>query len=51
MNELEITTLINTLSVAVAKELSEEELSFVAAALTQIGDTLATIAVIKYTQL
>ncbi len=49
MNELEITTLINMLSVAAAKELDEKELAFVAAALTQMGSVLETIAAIKYT--
>lgn len=49
LNELEITTLINMLSVAAAKELDEKELAFVAAALTQMGSVLETIAAIKYT--
>lgn len=47
MNEAEFTTFLNTLALAVSSELTEFELSLVAAALTQIGDTLATIAVLK----
>ncbi len=47
MTELEFTTFLNTLAWAVANELSEKELDLVAAALTQLGDTLETIAVLK----
>lgn len=48
MNELEFTTFLNTLACAVAENLTEKELALLAASLTQIGDILATIAVIKY---
>ncbi|MCQ2448090.1 MAG: hypothetical protein MJ073_04175 [Oscillibacter sp.] len=42
---LALTTAINTVSVAFAKQLNDEELAIWAAILTQVGDTLATIAV------
>lgn len=42
---LALTTALNTLAVAVANCLSEERLELLAAALTQLGDTLATISV------
>ena len=42
---LAFTTAVNTLSVAIAQQLNDEELALLAAVLTQIGDTLATIAV------
>ena len=41
---LAFTTTINTLAVAVAAELEDEELVMLAASLVQLGDTLATIA-------
>ena len=44
-NALEFTTAINTISVLASQCLDDDELSLVAAALVQIGDTLATIAV------
>ncbi len=44
-NELEFTTAINTISVMAAQCLDDDELALVAAAVMQIGDTLATIAV------
>ena len=50
MNEFEVTTFINTLSVMIAKALDENELIFVAAVLTQIVSALETIAVIKYSE-
>ncbi len=50
MTGLEFTTFLNTLAWAVAGELNETELALVAAALTQLGDVLATIAVLKYQQ-
>ncbi len=44
--DLEFTTAVNTLAVSIASKLdSPEELALAAAVLTQIGDTLATIAV------
>lgn len=47
LNFLEFTTFINTLSVAIANGLSDEELAIFAAVFTQIGDTLATISVAR----
>ena len=40
-----LTTADNTLAVAIAARLEDEDLSLTAALLTQLGDTLATIAV------
>ena len=40
-----LTTAVNTLAVALAARLEDEDLSLAAALLTQLGDTLATIAV------
>ena len=45
VDPLELTTLVNTLSVAIAREMNDDDLALVAALLTQVGDTLATIAV------
>jgi deferrochelatase/peroxidase EfeB len=42
---LAFTTAVNTLAVSVAAQLKDEELELLAAVLTQLGDTLATIAV------
>lgn len=42
---LAFTTAINTLAVSIAGRLDERDLSLAAAVLTQLGDTLATIAV------
>lgn len=42
---LELTTFINSLSVAAANCLDDDELALAAAVLTQIGDVLAVIAV------
>lgn len=42
---LAFTTAVNTLSAVLAQQLNDEELALLAAILTQIGDTLATIAV------
>lgn len=41
---LALTTMINSLAVAVAGQLNDEELALTAAVLVQLGDTLATIA-------
>lgn len=41
---LALTTAINTLAVAIAENLSDEELALMSAILTQMGDTLITIA-------
>ena len=45
LNAMELTTTINTLSVAVSECLDDDNLVLAAAIFTQIGDTLATIAV------
>ncbi len=39
-----LTSAVNTLAVALAARLEDEDLSLTAALLTQLGDTLATIA-------
>lgn len=41
---LTLTTAVNTLAVAIASELNDNELNMIAAIFTQLGDTLATIA-------
>ena len=43
-NALGLTTPLNTLAAAVACRMEDEELALLAAALVQLGDTLATIA-------
>ena len=43
--ELALPTAVSTLAAAMAQCLSDRELSLAAAILTQLGDTLATIAV------
>lgn len=42
---LALTTAVNTLAVAIAAQLGDEDLELAAAVLTQLGDTLATISV------
>ncbi len=42
---LALTTAVNTLAVAMAQQMTANELSLVSALLTQLGDTLGTIAV------
>ena len=42
---LALTTPVNTLAVSLAGRLNDEDLALAAAVLTQLGDTLATIAV------
>ena len=41
---LALTTAVNTLAVAIAGQLGDEDLELAAAVLTQLGDTLNTIA-------
>ncbi len=41
---LALTTTVNSLAVAIAGQLNDEELGLVGAVLTQLGDTLETIA-------
>lgn len=44
MNPFELTTFVSTLAITVAKNIpDDDELSLLAAILTQLGDTLATI--------
>ncbi|MGM9605241.1 MAG: DUF6774 domain-containing protein [Faecousia sp.] len=45
MNPCELTASVTALANALACRLNEDELSLLAAVLTQLGDTLATIAV------
>lgn len=42
---LALTTAVNTLAVSIARQLNDGDLSMTAAILTQLGDTLATIAI------
>ena len=42
---LALTTVVGTLAVAIAGQLSDEDLELAAVILTQLGDTLATISV------
>lgn len=42
---LALTTAVNTLAVAIAGQLGDEDLELAAAVLTQLGDTLATTSV------
>lgn len=44
-DSLALTTSVNTLAVAIAAQLNDADLGLMAAILTQLGDTLATIAV------
>ena len=41
---LALTTMVNSLAVAIAGKLSDEELDLTAAILVQLGDTLGTIS-------
>ncbi len=47
MSELEYTTVLNTLAVAISQELQEAELAMLATALTQLADTLETVAALR----
>lgn len=47
MTELEYTAFINTLAVAVAQGMEEQPLALLSAALTQLADTLETIAALR----
>ena len=47
MSELEYTTVLNTLAVAISQELQEAELAVLATALTQLADTLETVAALR----
>lgn len=48
MNSCEFVTFISTLACAIAEGKSQKELSILSTFLTQLGDTLATIAVTKF---
>ena len=41
---LALTTMVNSLAVAIAGQLNDQELGLAGAILTQLGDTLATIS-------
>lgn len=47
MNSLELTTAITALANAIADNLTADELNLLGAVVTQLGDTLATIAARK----
>lgn len=47
MNSLELTTSVTALANAMASHLTVDELNLLAAVVTQLGDTLATIAAQK----
>ena len=47
LDYLAYTTAVNTVAVAIADGLTDDELALYAAVFTQIGDTLATIAVLR----
>lgn len=47
MTELEYTTFINTFATALAQGLEEQHLALLAVTLTQLADTLATIAALR----
>lgn len=47
MNLLELTTIINSLANLIACNSSSNELDILAVIFTQLGDTLATISVLK----
>ena len=47
MNGCELVTLISTLACAIAKDKTIDEISLLATIFTQLGDSLATIAITK----
>jgi len=47
LNSLEFTTFINTLANIIASNLSDSELAILSAIFTQLGDTLATISILR----
>jgi hypothetical protein len=47
INPFQITTAINTAGNLIAKDLSDDEVNFLAAAFMQLADVLATIAVVR----
>lgn len=47
MNSCELTASVTALANALACQLTDDELSILGAVLTQLGDTLATIAAVR----
>lgn len=47
MQSLTVPTTISALATAIAENLSDDDLALAAAILTQLGDTLTTIAVLR----
>lgn len=47
MNSCELVTFISSLACAISKDKSSDELSFLAVFFTQLGDTLATVSLVK----
>ena len=47
MNGCEIVTLVSTLACIISQDKTAEELALLATILTQLGDSLATIAITK----
>ncbi|MBS5702295.1 MAG: hypothetical protein KHW93_00425 [Butyricicoccus pullicaecorum] len=47
MQSLTVPTTISALAAAIAENLSDDDLALAAAILTQLGDTLATIAALR----
>lgn len=47
MNNCELVYLVSTLACAIAENANEEELGILSAVFTQLGDTLATLALSK----
>ena len=47
MNYCELTYLISTIACAIAENVNEEDLNVLAAAFSQLGDTLALLALTK----
>ncbi len=50
MNNCELTYLISTLACSIAKDKSSNELTLIAATFTQLGDSIATIAIQKQSE-
>lgn len=48
VNPCEFVNLISSLATCIAKDKTEEEISLLAATFTQLGDTLATLAILNF---
>lgn len=48
VNPCEFVNLISSLATCIAKDKTEEEISLLAAIFTQLGDTLATLAILNF---